>query len=181
MANKTIGSIPYSIGYIPLVPGDPESALGVHAVAQTRETIGLRLLAKHMSEHNTVFSMGTINGVLADMVGCIVELLKSGYSVDLDGLCRFYSTISSETIALTEGENKPTDYPTAKIKGVNLRVAVSEEANSALNTDTEFEYAMTRKEQAEAKKAAKENIFGTADSSTGGNSGGDDGGDGVTE
>ena len=176
MANKTIGSIPYSIGYIPIVPGDPESALGVHAVAQVRETIGLRLLAKHMSEHNTVFSQGTISGVLADMVSCIVELLKSGYSVDLDGLCRFYSTISSETVALTEGENKPTDYSMAKIKGVNLRVAVGEEANSALNTDTEFEYVMTRKEQAEAKKAAKENIFGTVDAN-----GNDDGGDGVTE
>ena len=181
MANKIIGSIPYSIGYIPLTPGDPESALGVHAVAQSRETEGLRLLAKHMSEHNMVFSQGVINGVLSDMVGCIVELLRSGYSVSLDGLCKFSNSITSETMALTEGENKPTDYPAAKIKKVSLRCSIAEEANSALNTDTEFEYVMTRKEQQEAKKKAKEGIFGTSTDGTGGTGGGDDGGDGVTE
>ena len=36
---------------------------------------------------------------------------------------------------------------------------------------------MTRKEQQEAKKKAKEGIFGTSADGTGGTSGGDDGGD----
>ena len=46
---------------------------------------------------------------------------------------------------------------------------------------TEFEYVMTRKEQAEAKKAAKENIFGTSTDGNDNGNGNNDGGDGVTE
>ena len=53
------------------------------------ETIGLDDLAKHMSEHNTPYSKGTIHGVLKDMVACVKELLLESKKVKLDNLAIF--------------------------------------------------------------------------------------------
>ena len=184
MANNVIGSIPYSLGKAPLTPGDPESEMGIRAIAQVRETIDLRTLAKHIREHGSSFSVGTLYGVLADMVACTVELLRSGYSVDFDGLGRFYNSLQSKVLELKEGDDASNVYTASNIEHVNIRCAISDEAEAALNTDTEFEYVMTRKEQAAAKKAAKQALGLTDGGTTNGNgndNGNDDGGDGVTE
>ena len=59
-------------------------------------------LAKHMAEHHTPFSPGTIQGVLTDMVGCIRELTLQGYSVKLDNLAIFKVSV--------EGNGQPALY-----------------------------------------------------------------------
>ena len=43
-----------------------------------KESISMAKLAKHMHEHNTVYSKGVIIGVLSDMVSCIKELCLDG-------------------------------------------------------------------------------------------------------
>jgi predicted histone-like DNA-binding protein len=58
------------------------------------ETIDITKLAKHMSNHNTPYSSGTIKGILTDMVGCIKELLLDGKSVRIDNLAIFSVGIS---------------------------------------------------------------------------------------
>lgn len=60
-----------------------------YARAFHEETISLDDLAKHMSEHNSPFSYGTIDGVLKDMVKCIRELLLESKKVKLDNLAIF--------------------------------------------------------------------------------------------
>ena len=65
------------------------------------ETVGLEELAKHMSEHNTPYSPGTIHGVLKDMVACVRELLLDSKKVKLDNLAIFSLGLSS----------KPADSP----------------------------------------------------------------------
>lgn len=182
MANKVIGSIPYSLGLRLVNPGDAESEKKIGATLQSRETIGLRMLAKHMAEHNTVYSEGTLYGVLTDMVSCTIELLRAGYSVDLEGLAKFHLTCSCNL-----ADNIDEFNPQSNIKKVNVRSSIDTEAQAQFGVATlDFEYAMTREEQASAKKAAKANLPQAPqdDNTSGGGSsgsGGDDGDDGVTE
>ena len=180
MANKVIGAIPYSLALRPINPGDAESEKKIFPSLQERETVTLKQLAFHMSEHGTPFSAGTIQGVLTDMVSCTKELLKAGYSVDFEGLSKFYLTCSAEASDTVQ------DFTTQKIKRINIRTDVDAEASAFINTDVDYEYVMTREEQAAAKKAAKANLpqeETTDDGGSGSGSGGssDDDGDGVTE
>lgn len=166
MANKVIGSIPYSLGYRLVSPGDAESAKKIFATLQQRETVSLRLLAQHIREHGSSFSVGTLYGVLSDMVECTKELLKSGYAVDFEGLARFYLTCKSKGVEKDEDFNAATD-----ITAINVRADVDSEATAYMNNDVDFEYVMTREEQQKAKKAAKAALF------TGTDEGGGEGGD----
>ena len=61
----------------------------IYARAYHDETISLEQLAKHMSDHNTPYSLVTIQGVLTDMVSCIRELLLESKKVKLDNLAIF--------------------------------------------------------------------------------------------
>ena len=150
MANKTIGHIPYSLSLRKANPMDEESAKKIYATLQSRETIDLALMAEHMAEHNTPFSAGTILGVLRDLVSCTVEQLRQGYAVKLDGLCTLHLSCKSK------GEDTVQEFnPQADIKKIRIGVLVDKTAQAAVNTDIDYEYAMTREEQAAAKKAAK--------------------------
>lgn len=65
------------------------------------DTVTLDQLAKHMSEHNSPFSYGTIKGVLADMITCTHELLLDSKKVKFDNLAIFslgLHSIGAETV-----------------------------------------------------------------------------------
>jgi hypothetical protein len=67
---------------------------------------------------------------------------------------------------------------------VNVRSVIDKDAQTQFAVSTlDFEYAMTREEQAAAKKAAKANLPQAPedDNNTGGGSGGSGGDPGVTE
>ena len=178
--SKTIGSVPYSLALRPCNPTDKHSEKKIYGSIQQRETIGLRQLATHIREHGSSFSVGTLQGVLADMVECTRELLKQGYSVNYEGLMRLYITASSEGVDSVE------DFvPSIHLKRINLRGDVDDEVKTYLNSEVDYEYVMTREEQAKAKKAAKEALVqeGGDDGDDGGDNGGGDitGGDDQTE
>lgn len=65
------------------------------AYADNEKPIDLVGLAKHMSEHNTPFSEGTITGILRDMVKCIRELNLNGQPVKIDNLAIFSAHIEN--------------------------------------------------------------------------------------
>ena len=151
MGTKTIGSMPYSLALRPTIPGDKNcTEKKIYGSIQQRETIGLRTLAQHIHEHGSSFSVGTLQGVLSDIVECTRELLKQGYSVDFEGLMRLYATANSQGVDNVEDFN-----PAVHFTRINLRGDVDDEVQSFLNTEPSFEYVMTREEQAKAKKAAK--------------------------
>ena len=60
-----------------------------YARVAPRETVDLDGLAKHMSRHNTPYSVGCIRGVLTDMASCIKELLLEGKNVKIPDLVIF--------------------------------------------------------------------------------------------
>ena len=149
MANKVIGSIPYSLALRPTKPGDADSPKKVFPALQQRETIDLHLLAKHIREHGSSFSVGTLYGVLCDMVECTIELLKGGYAVDFTGLAKFFLSVKAKP------SDNVDDFTTEKIQKLNIRASVDASATAEVNANVDYEYVMTREEQAAAKKAAK--------------------------
>ena len=168
MGTKTIGSMPYSLALRPTIPGDKNcTEKKIYGSIQQRETIGLRTLAQHIHEHGSSFSVGTLQGVLSDMVECTRELLKQGYSVDFEGLMRLYATANSQGVDNVEDFNPATHFTR-----INLRGDVDDEVQSFLNSEPSFEYVMTREEQAKAKKAAKAALVveGGGDDNGGGSS-----------
>ena len=165
--------MPYSLALRPSVPGDKTSEKKIYGQIQQRETVGLRTLATHIRDHGSSFSVGTLQGVLSDMVDCTRELLKQGYSVDFEGLMRLYVTANSQ------GVDKVDDFhPDVHFTHINLRGDVDDDVQDFLNSNPEYEYVMTRDEQAAAKKAAKAAlVVESGGGSTGGNTGGSTGGD----
>lgn len=150
MALKSIGSLPYSLSLRLTTPGDKTSEKKIYGQIQQRETVGLRTLATHIREHGSSYSVGTLQGVLSDMVDCTRELLKQGYSVNFEGLMRLYVTANSQGVSKAEDFN-----PYAHFTRINLRVDVDDDVQDFLNNNPDYEYSMTREEQAAAKKAAK--------------------------
>ena len=69
--------------------------------AVEKETITLRGLAKHMSEHQCVYSRDIIEGVLIKMASCMIELIAQGNPIKIDGLGIFWPTVESTKEGIT--------------------------------------------------------------------------------
>ena len=52
-------------------------------------------MAHHMSEHNTMFSEGSITGILIDFVKCVREMVLMGNTVKIDNLVIFKATVEA--------------------------------------------------------------------------------------
>ena len=152
MANRIIGAIPYSLGLRLKNPSEKDSEKEIVAFRQERETIDLALLAKHIKEHGSSFSKGTIYGVLQDAVECIVECLQGGYGVNLNGLGKFGISLSCS------GADMDEEFSAANITGVRVTFNPDAEMIHQLNTNTEFEYVGSRAAQMQAKKEEKARV-----------------------
>ena len=152
MANRIIGAIPYSLGLRLKNPSEKDSEKEIVAFRQERETIDLALLAKHIKEHGSSFSKGTIYGVLQDAVECIVECLQGGYGVLLNGLGKFGVTLKCS------GADMDEEFSAANITGVKVTFNPDGEMIHQLNTNTEFEYVGSRAAQMQAKKEEKARV-----------------------
>lgn len=126
------------------------------------QTIDLDKLALHMANHHTPFSIGTIRGVMSDMVSCIKELVLEGYSVKVDDLAIFSVGISCK------GAEKLEDFSVDKnVIGLRLKArATGNLAISKLKLEAQLRHA---------------DIYvkpGTTLPDSGGSDGGNDGGSG---
>ena len=74
-----------------------------YARVEVKETIGVKALAKHMHNHNTVYSTGVIVGVLTDMVECIKELVLEGNVIKIDDLGLFKASVEANGLTLKQG------------------------------------------------------------------------------
>ena len=74
-----------------------------------KETLDIHLMAKHMAEHNTPFSEGTIEGILRDFVKCTREQTLMGNTVKVDDLAIFkVSVIGNGCAKLYDKESDKT-------------------------------------------------------------------------
>lgn len=67
-----------------------------YAKNQVNEVWPIEKFAKHIADHNGVYSRGTVKGVLSDMCECLVEQLLNGNKIQLGELGTFGISISSE-------------------------------------------------------------------------------------
>ena len=111
---------------------------------QLTGVVTINELADHMAEHNTVFSRGTIVGVLSDLGGCLRELILQGYKIQLGDIGSFEPTIR------THGEPKVEDFTAADITDMKVLFELGKDFDNLMR-DAEFEKTSTRAAQAKAK------------------------------
>ena len=105
-----------------------------YARAYHDQTITLEDLAEHMSLHNTVFTKGTIHGVLMDMVACVRELLLDSKKVKLDNLAIFSLGLQSKPADTLEEFSASTNIVKAYINALGT----GEISKKQLDVDARF-------------------------------------------
>ena len=72
------------------------------ARVEYKKTMSIDDMAKHMAEHNTPFSVGTIAGILKDFVKCTREQCLNGNTVKIDDLAIFKCSVEANGLTLEE-------------------------------------------------------------------------------
>ena len=141
--------IPYSVFMMKnaIRPDEPAKA---YANGQVREKLSTDKFVAHVASHNSVFSKGTIKGVLADIACCLREQLLNGNKVHLEGLGTFGFTISSE------GAESMEKFTAANIKKINIIFTPDVDLENLID-DAVFEPVASRIAQAAILKAEKNN------------------------
>ena len=129
-------------------PTNPEEAPKAFARVQLNEIIPTQKFVNHISDHNGVFSRGTVKGVTTDMVSCLREMLVAGNKVIIDGLGEFSISLSSE------GAESMDKFTASNIKSVNLVFKPAVELQNLIK-DATFTQVSSRRVQAAALKAEK--------------------------
>jgi hypothetical protein len=153
-----------------------------------KQTLDIHDMAKHMAEHNTPFSEGTIEGILRDFVKCVREQTLNGNTVKVDDLAIFkvsvigngcamlYDADVDKTITASIGSMKKTDKTGPAVQSLKLLAqATGEYTREELNKDGRL--AWTDKAE-EMIALAKGGNAGSSNTNTGGGTqgGGDYGG-----
>lgn len=129
----------------PLKPELPEKA---YAKNQVSEIWTLERFAKHISDHNGVYSRGTVKGVVSDMCECLVEQLLNGVKIQMSELGTFGISISSE------GADSIEKFTSKNIKAVNILFAPGADFENLVNR-AEFNLVPSRAAQSATLKAEK--------------------------
>ena len=77
---------------------ETEQAGKLYARVSYKQAMTIQDLARHMAEHNTVFSEGSILGVLTDFVKCVREMVLMGNTVKIDNLAIFKATVEANAL-----------------------------------------------------------------------------------
>lgn len=119
-----------------------------YAKNQVSEIWSLEKFAKHISDHNGVYSRGTVKGVLSDMCECLVEQLLNGNKIQLGELGTFSISISSE------GAESIEKFTSKNIKAVNILFAPGNDFENLIDR-AEFNPVASRAAQFATLKAEK--------------------------
>ena len=147
-----------------------EQAGKLYARVSYKETLGIKEMAQHMSEHNTLFSEGTITGILIDFVKCVREQVLMGNTVKIDNLAIFKATVEANALETMYeaaiGTLKEGDKTGAAVKVVKLlSQSTGDFTRDELKKDVKF--AWTDKTKAEIAAAKGENTSNGSNSSNG--------------
>jgi hypothetical protein len=77
---------------------ETEQAGKLYARVSYKQSMTIQDMARHMAEHNTVFSEGSILGVLTDFVKCVREMVLMGNTVKIDNLAIFKATVEANAL-----------------------------------------------------------------------------------
>ena len=162
---------------------ETEQAGKLYARVSYKQTLSVQDMAKHMSEHNTMFSEGSITGILIDFVKCVREQVLSGNTVKIDNLAIFKATVEANALetlydaendktasasigTLAEGQKTGPAVKTIKL----LAQSTGDFTRDELKKDAKLSW--TDKTKAEIAAAKGENSGASNSPANGGNSGG---------
>ena len=173
---------------------ETEQAGKYYARVSYKQTMTIQDMAHHMAEHNTIFSEGSILGVLTDFIRCVREMVLNGNTVKIDNLAIIKATVEAngleqrydanadKTATASLGTLKEGDKTGAAVKTIKLLAqSTGEFTREELRKDAKLSWTdKTKAEIAAAKgngstesgsNGSTENGGGT---NTGGNGGGTD-------
>lgn len=170
--------IHYSLGVHSTNPSDKNSEKKVYPAAQYAELIEMDQFARHIQAHGSPFTRDVIIGVMTAAVDCLREQLVAGNKVNFGDMGSFYISLKSEGV-----DDADAFDPNVHVKNIYVHWERSKFfADLKGDPDLKWEYTLTHKAMAEAKKQQKQEVneaAGTASPSSG-DSGINPGGD-VTE
>ena len=138
--------INYSICIMSTKPGTKKADITetkAYGTAQVHEVLTFDQFCKHISDHNSPFSKGTVKGILTDAVACLKEQLLAGNKVKLGDLGDFHVELATRGAKTTEDFN--ADY----IEAVNVRWTPSRDFKN-LRQEATFQLVPGREAQADA-------------------------------
>ena len=132
---------------------ETEQAGKLYARVSYKQTMSVQDMAHHMAEHNTMFSEGSICGILIDFVKCVREQVLNGNTVKIDNLAIFKATVeanaletlydaSADKVALASIGTLPEGQKTgAAVKVIKLLAqSTGEFTRAELNKDARFKF-----------------------------------------
>ena len=159
-----------------------ELAGKIYARVDYKQELSVQDMAHHMAEHNTMFSEGSITGVLIDFVKCIREQVLMGNTVKINNLAIFKATVegngldtlydaqTDKVATATLGTLKDGDKTGPAVKVIKLLAqSTGDFTREELKKDVKFSF--TDKTKAEIAAAKGENA-GTTNSGNSGTTGG---------
>ena len=173
---------------------ETEQAGKTYARVSYKQTLSVQDMAKHMAEHNTMFSEGSITGILIDFVKCVREQVLNGNTVKIDNLAIFKATVEAnplETLydadqdkvatatigTLAEGQKTGPAVKTVKL----LAQSTGDFTREELKKDVKLSWTDKAKAEIAAAKGESSNSgdssqSGNGGTTPGGNTGGNPGG-----
>ena len=170
-----------------------EQAGKTYARVDYKETLNVQDMARHMAEHNTAFSEGSITGILIDFVKCIREQVLNGNTVKINNLAIFKASVegngldvlydpeTDKTVTATMGMLKPGDKTGPAVKVVKLLAqSTGEFTRDELKKSVKLGWTDKAKAEIAAAKGGltpspSPTGEGSGNTNTGGNTGGNTG------
>ena len=143
--------INYSIMIMGTKPGTKKENITetkAYGTAQVHEVLSFDAFCKHIADHNSPFSKGTVKGILTDAVACLREQLLAGNKVKMGDLGDFHVELACEGAVTTD------DFTAANIKEVNVRWTPGRDFQN-LRDDATFQLVPSRAAQGDAIEVVK--------------------------
>ena len=142
-----------------------ELAGKIYARVDYKQELSVQDMAKHMAEHNTSFSEGTITGILIDFVKCIREQVLMGNTVKINNLAIFKTTVegngldtlydaqADKVVTASIGTLKDGDKTGPAVKVIKLLAqSTGDFTREELKTDVKFSFTDKTKAEIAAAK-----------------------------
>ena len=101
------------------------------AYVKSLETLNTRKLAKHISEHGSVYTQDVVFGVLEKFRSCLLEMLLESKRVKIDGLGIFFTTLENEK----GGAKTKEDFsPQKNLKALHIRFLPDQVAETNISS-----------------------------------------------
>lgn len=139
--------IDYSV-YMMRNPLKPEQPKKAYAKAQVNEIRTIDRFARHIADHNGVYTRGTVKGILSDSCECLGEQLLCGNKIVFGDLEAFSISLGNTGAASIK------EFTVKNIKAVNTLFAPSDDFENLIDR-AKFNSVASRATQTATLKAEK--------------------------